>query len=82
MGLTTKLELLDEIVRLPVKLLVVTVKVLLALLPLTTLPNANDDALIMMLGTTQVPVTLTVLLVAPPPLIAMVAECEPAAEGW
>ena len=79
-GLTLKLELLDDTVRLPVKLVPVTVNVLEDVLSLTTLPKASDETLVAILGSIHVPVTVHVTLVAPQ-LMVMVAECEPVAVG-
>ena len=42
-GLTVKLELLDDSERLPVRFVPVTVNVLLAVLPLITVPKASDE---------------------------------------
>ena len=81
-GLTEKIVLLlDDTVRLPVRFAPLTVKVLETVLPLTTLPNASDVGFTVMVGTTHVPETETTLSAAPPPLMVMVPECEPAAEG-
>ena len=66
---------------LPVRLVPVTVNVLETALSLTTVPNASDEAVVVMLGTTHMPVAVTVLLVAPPPLMVMLAECEPSVVG-
>ena len=63
--------------RLPVKLVPVTLNVCDELLA-----KVREVLLTEMVGTTHLPVTLTVLGDAPPPLMVMVAECEPAAEGW
>ena len=81
-GLTVKYELLDDTVRLPVKFVALIVNVLEAVLPLTTEPNAKDVGFTVMLGgLTHVPVAVTFALAAPPPLMVMVLECEPAAVG-
>ena len=83
-GLTVKLELLDDTVRLPVVLEPVTVKVLVAVLPLITVPNVKAVTLVLIVGSAEVvhvPLTLTVLLVAPPPLMVIVPTCVPVAVG-
>ena len=80
-GLTVKLELPEDSVRLPVRFVPVTVNVLEALLPLTTVPNANAVVLpVLMVGTTQVPET-GIVIFTPPPLMVIVPECEPATVG-
>ena len=78
-GLTVKYELFVDSVRLPVKLTPVTVRLLLTALFIAVVPKLKDVTLGVI--SAHFPLTLTVLLVASPPLMVMVPECEPAAVG-
>ena len=79
-GLTLKFALLEVTVSDPVKSVPVTKNVFVDELPLTTL-NSKDAGVTVMVGTTHLPETDTVWLVAPPPLTVMVPESVPAAVG-
>ena len=75
---------MDFTVRPPVKLLPVTVNDFCLELPLITVPNVKAVTLVLIVGLaelTHVPFTLTVLLVAPPPLMVIVPVCVPVAVG-
>ena len=73
-GLTIKYVLLDDNVKSLVKSVPVTIKLFVYVFPLTHVPKFNDDLLVVMTGTTHVPVILTVLVAAAsPPLIERVA---------
>ena len=73
--------MLDDKVRLLVKFVPVTMNVLDLVLFLTTLPKFSCVSLVVMAGITPVPVMLTYLVGAFPPLILMDALCEPTAVG-
>ena len=60
---------------------VVTVNDKVLLAPGLSVPKSNVAGETLMYPASHVPLTLTVLVVAPPPLIVMVADCDPTAVG-